>query len=1155
MMVDNKDSTVDELIQLVQGRTTSHVTANFIYTLKRLAVNNKDNLDKFLSSCNSLGNFKDEGEFLKQLHGKLIKMHEDPSVISAKITGLVSSYNSESESESESGSDSGSQTITQHIQQLDTENQKSLGPSSTLRNKKLGILRSNIYESEDEDEHEDAGNDNMTLLNRHLQMKSEDPNKKIIFKKIEKSKAMKLNEYADSKVVKQSKHRLSGKDNFDLRNNISIPHTESFMSNVNNKQNIDESDNEFLVIDDLRNKDDNLEDEREWYNHDDDYGNAVGADNILGTEKFIPENIRTGSLNYRTDNNNLNSEIQLLPLPIEKRKELLPSFIKQYETSSSASEKLISTSLLENDTDILINPFRNPESEFSINAKKGSFLVAQRRKLENEAKKNRKSANIAGTSLGEVIGIKDTQPDANRKNVKDKENISSAAEVEMTEDIEKTRKSLPVYKTRPDLLRLIRENQVVIIIGETGSGKTTQLAQYLFEDGYCSTNRMIGCTQPRRVAAMSVAKRVAVERGVNLGDEVGYSIRFEDKTSAKTKIKFLTDGILLREFLLDNDLERYSAIIIDEAHERSLNTDIIMGLFKNILSKRRDLKLIITSATLNATKFSDFFGNAPKFKIPGRTFPVELIYSKHAVSDYVQAAVLQAVKTHMFTKLDSGDILIFMTGQEDIEATSYFIKEKLKEVYAKKYNNQEMDEFDDLEIFPIYSALPADVQSKIFKNLHGKKRKIVIATNIAETSLTIDGIRYVIDCGYSKLKVFNAKLGLDSLSIVPIALSNASQRSGRAGRTQPGVAYRLYTEESASEDMYPQAIPEIQRTNLSNTILMLKSAGINNVLNFPFIDKPPLQTLLSSLYDLWFIGALDNYGNITSLGSAMAKFPILPSLSKMLLTAITYGCSAEILTIVSLLSVSQIFQRPKEQQEESDKARTRFFVPESDHLTLLNVFSQWKSNKFSHKWCNKNFVNYRSLVRALDIRTQLIQVMKRNSFKITSVGKDWDIIRKCICSGYTHQSAKISGLGKYTHLKTGIDLLLHPTSALFGLADLPPYVVYHELLVTSQEYICCVTAVDPFWLMQYGLVMYNIKRIKESTYDSNGFYAHTNDNEDFDDLDIKIKEIKHQQNLEFEKIQNNKIINIPGNKQNTIPRKQNIQDQKVNIGFKRRRPL
>lgn len=717
---------------------------------------------------------------------------------------------------------------------------------------------------------------------------------------------------------------------------------------------------------------------------------------------------------------------------------------------------------------------RDNQSDMAVFSRKGSRVVKERRQQKERQKQAQEATNMAGTALGNLMGVKEDEGDSaaavpgeeeyqgNSKFGQHMKKSEGASNFSQSKTLKEQREFLPAFAVREDLLRIIRDNQVVIVVGETGSGKTTQLTQFLYEDGYGKLGT-IGCTQPRRVAAMSVAKRVSEEMECKLGGTVGYAIRFEDCTSKETIIKYMTDGVLLRESLNEPDLDKYSCVIMDEAHERALNTDVLMGLFKKVLARRRDLKLIVTSATMNSKRFSDFYGGAPEFFIPGRTFPVDIMFHRSPVEDYVDQAVQQVLAIHV--SMGPGDILVFMTGQEDIEITCELVRERLNA----------LNDPPKLSILPIYSQMPADLQAKIFDKAAPGVRKVIVATNIAETSLTVDGIMYVVDAGYSKLKVYNPRMGMDTLQITPISQANASQRAGRAGRTGPGKAFHLFTEAAFKDELYIQTIPEIQRTNLSNTVLLLKSLGVRDLLDFDFMDPPPQDTITTSLFDLWALGALDNIGELTRIGSKMTAFPMDPSLAKLLITSEDYGCSEEMLTIVSMLSVPNVFYRPKERQEESDAAREKFFVPESDHLTYLHVYSQWKANGYSDMWCTRHFLHPKSLRRAKETREQLADIMKVQKMGMVSCGTDWDVIRKCICSGYYHQAAKVKGIGEYVNLRTSVTVQLHPTSALYGLGYLPDYVVYHELVLTSKEYMSTVTAVDPHWLAELGGVFYSVK--------------------------------------------------------------------------------
>ncbi|KAJ4940497.1 hypothetical protein JOQ06_026797 [Pogonophryne albipinna] len=622
------------------------------------------------------------------------------------------------------------------------------------------------------------------------------------------------------------------------------------------------------------------------------------------------------------------------------------------------------------------------------------------------------------------------------------------------------RESLPIYKLKEQLIQAVHDNQILIVIGETGSGKTTQITQYLAEAGY-TTRGKIGCTQPRRVAAMSVAKRVSEEYGCCLGQEVGYTIRFEDCTSPETVIKYMTDGMLLRECLIDSELGQYAIIMLDEAHERTIHTDVLFGLLKKTVMKRTDMKLIVTSATLDAVKFSQYFYEAPIFTIPGRTYPVEVLYTKEPETDYLDASLITVMQIHLTEP--PGDVLVFLTGQEEIDTACEILYERMKSLGP---------DVPELIILPVYSALPSEMQTRIFDPAPPGSRKVVIATNIAETSLTIDGIYYVVDPGFVKQKVYNSKTGIDQLVVTPISQAQAKQRAGRAGRTGPGKTYRLYTERAYRDEMLTTNVPEIQRTNLASTVLSLKAMGINDLLSFDFMDAPPMETLITAMEQLYTLGALDDEGLLTRLGRRMAEFPLEPMLCKMLIMSVHLGCSEEMLTIVSMLSVQNVFYRPKDKQALADQKKAKFHQPEGDHLTLLAVYNSWKNNKFSNPWCYENFIQARSLRRGQDIRKQMLGIMDRHKLDVVSCGKATVRVQKAICSGFFRNAAKKDPQEGYRTLIDQQVVYIHPSSALFNRQ--PEWVVYHELVLTTKEYMREVTTIDPRWLVEFSPAFFKV---------------------------------------------------------------------------------
>eukprot|EP00761_Pharyngomonas_kirbyi_P002306 gb/GECH01002310.1/.p1 GENE.gb/GECH01002310.1/~~gb/GECH01002310.1/.p1 ORF type:complete len:696 (+),score=175.79 gb/GECH01002310.1/:1-2088(+) len=631
-------------------------------------------------------------------------------------------------------------------------------------------------------------------------------------------------------------------------------------------------------------------------------------------------------------------------------------------------------------------------------------------------------------------------------------------------DILETRKQLPVWEAREKFLDLVRENQIVILIGETGSGKTTQIPQFLAEGGYAS-HQCVACTQPRRVAAMSVAKRVSEEMDLTLGREVGYTIRFEDNTSHETFLKYMTDGMLLREAMADPQLEKYSVIILDEAHERTLSTDVLFGLFKEILPKRPDLKLVVMSATLDAGKFQDYFDNAPVMKVPGRLYPVEKFYTAEPEKDYLEAAIKTVL--HVHSSQPQGDILVFLTGEAEIEDACRRITNEAKPIES---------ECGELVCYPLYSSLPPHQQQRIFNSPPPGGRKCVVATNIAETSITIDGVVYVVDPGFSKQKIYNPRIRVESLLVSPISKASANQRAGRAGRTRPGKAFRLYTEQSFHKDLQEQTHPEILRSNLGAVVLQLKKLGIDDLVHFDFMDPPAPETLMRALELLNFLGALDDSGELTKTGEMMSEFPLDPQLSKLLISSPSYNCSNEMLSIVAMLSVANPFLRPKDRIHLADEAKAKFSHPDGDHILLLNAYHAYKKNGEDNSWCHKNFLNYRSMKSADSVRTQLGRIMQRLNLPLVSTefhSPDfYPNMRKCLVSGLFMQVAHLQRNGQYMTVRDNQQVLLHPSTCL---DTKPDWVIYHEFVLTQRHYIRTVTEVEPEWLLDIAPRYYNLK--------------------------------------------------------------------------------
>jgi len=631
------------------------------------------------------------------------------------------------------------------------------------------------------------------------------------------------------------------------------------------------------------------------------------------------------------------------------------------------------------------------------------------------------------------------------------------------------RKTLPVWEHKPRFIQMLKDHQTMVLVGETGSGKTTQIPQWGLEG---RNGKLVACTQPRRVAAMSVAQRVADEMDVTLGDQVGYNIRFEDCTGPKTMLKYCTDGMLLREAMTDPLLERYSVIMLDEAHERTLSTDILMGLLKEIVKRRKDMHIVIMSATLDAGKFQDYFTGSPLMKVPGRTFPVEIFYTPEPERDYLEAAIRTCVQIHMYEE-EAGDILLFLTGQEEIEEACRRIRAEIQGA-----NNPNVG---DILVVPLYSTLPPSHQRRIFDPAPATKpngavgRKVVVSTNIAETSLTIDGIVYVIDPGFSKQKVYNPRIRVESLLVTAISKASAKQRAGRAGRTRPGKAFRLFTEKAFTSVMQENTYPEILRSNLGTVVLQLKKLGVDDLVHFDFMDPPAPETLMRALELLNYLGALNDDGDLTELGSMMSEFPLDPQLAKMLIASCDYNCSNEVLSITAMLSVPQCFMRPNDKKKEADEAKHQFNHEFGDHLTLLNAYHGYKSNGSDPAWCFDMYLQSRALKSADDVRNQLGRIMDRYGLKKTSTAFEnknyYTNIRRALVSGYFMQIAHLEQSGHYLTVKDNQVVQLHPSTAL---DHKPEWVLYNEFVLTSKNYVRTCTEIKADWLLDIAPQYYDM---------------------------------------------------------------------------------
>ncbi|KAJ0669587.1 putative RNA helicase [Helianthus annuus] len=636
--------------------------------------------------------------------------------------------------------------------------------------------------------------------------------------------------------------------------------------------------------------------------------------------------------------------------------------------------------------------------------------------------------------------------------------------------------NLPILQFEDKILETVNQNPVVVIIGETGSGKSTQLSQILHRSGYTKSGA-IAVTQPRRVAAVSVSRRVAQELDVRLGDEVGYAIRFEDRTSERTCIKYLTDGVLLRESLSDPELKQYSVVILDEAHERSLNTDILMGLMKRLIRLRAsNLKVLITSATLDGEKVSKFFADCPILNVPGKLYPVEISYSSEQPKSYIESSLRKAIDIHV--NEPEGDILIFMTGQDDIE--------KLVSKLEEKIQSLEVGSCMDALVLPLHGSLPPEMQVRVFSPPPPNCRRFIVATNIAETSLTVDGVVYVIDSGYVKQRQYNPSTGMYSLDVVQISRVQANQRAGRAGRTRPGKCYRLYPLAVYHDNLLDATVPEIQRSSLAGSVLYLKSLDLPDIdiLKFDFLDSPSLESLQDALKQLFLIDAIDENGTITRIGKTMSELPLEPSLARTLIEANEYDCLTQALTVAAMLSVEGTLLPGRSKSSKSTEKKRKHPPSElpdgsgwGDHIQLLQIYELWDQTDYSIDWCKDNNLQVRGMLFAKDVRKQLSQIMQKIAKGSLDVRRkerrrdrehDYKNLRKSLCVGYASQLAERSiRHNGYKTLGFKSQLVqVHPSSVLREDEEgmLPNYVVYHELISTSRAFMRNVCEVEMQWV-------------------------------------------------------------------------------------------
>lgn len=684
------------------------------------------------------------------------------------------------------------------------------------------------------------------------------------------------------------------------------------------------------------------------------------------------------------------------------------------------------------------------------------------------------------------------------------------------------RKNLPIFPHGDEIRNHLRKNDVMLLVGETGSGKSTQIPQFLVDESWCRPTTVTttgstsdsngdvakdttvgGCiaiTQPRRIAAISLARRVAEEMGTPLGSsspasKVGYSVRFDTSTSPSTRVKYLTEGMLLQEMLHDPWLTRYSAVVVDEVHERGVNVDLVLGFLRNLVSGKREgrgglpLKVVVMSATADMESLTGFFQEGFKrlegpqettkgetknddddiavCHIKGRQFPVKTIYAPQPVHDFVDAALKAIYQIH-YKEPMPGDILVFMTGQETVEALERLVNE-----YAMGMDPS----LPKIQVLPLFAALPQTAQQRVFLPVPPRTRKVILATNIAETSVTVPGVRFVVDCGKAKIKQFRTRLGLDSLLVKPISKSGAIQRKGRAGREAPGQCYRLYTEKDYLA-LDETNTPEILRCDLSQALINMKARGVDDVMGFPFLTRPPREALEKALLQLLSIQALEESGRISDVGSQIAKLPLTPTLGRVLLAAAEHGpgCLTDVIDIISCLSVETIFLNTtsEEKKEEAAQARRDLYRREGDHLTMLATVQSYATENTDRKaWAERHLVSHRAMQSVMDVRKQLTTQCRQAKLLPNPASRATTdstltrepssvLILKSFLSGFATNTARLVPDGSYRTVVGNQTVAIHPSSVLFGKKV--EAIMYNEFVFTNRSYARGVSAVQMDWV-------------------------------------------------------------------------------------------